>query len=255
MYWHSVGMPAPLVLIVAAMAVPSGFYRPLVAELESRGWEARALPTRGFERGEPIASRAHDWSYADEMSAIADEVAKARADQPERPVILLGHSLGSQLGAGHELHHPPSDGFVTVGASVPHFRSYPYGGLPVLALGVSVPVVTRIRGFLPKPFFGGPGARTLMCEWARFVRSGKPPFDVPRRITTPSLVIQLQGDAYAVSRSNKVFAELFLDPDATTRWVYTKDVVPEGGTTDHVMWVKTPAPVVDKIISWWSDLR
>lgn len=255
MYWHSVGMPAPLVLIVAAMAVPSGFYRPLVAELESRGWEARALPTRGFERGEPIASRAHDWSYADEMSAIADEVAKARADQPERPVILLGHSLGSQLGAGHELHHPPSDGFVTVGASVPHFRSYPYGGLPVLALGVSVPVVTRIRGFLPKPFFGGPGARTLMREWARFVRSGKPPFDVPRRITTPSLVIQLQGDAYAVSRSNKVFAELFLDPDATTRWVYTKDVVPEGGTTDHVMWVKTPAPVVDKIISWWSDLR
>lgn len=237
------------------MAVPSGFYKPLVAELESRGWEAKALPTRGFERGEPIASRAHDWSYADEMSAIADQVAKARADQLERPVILLGHSLGSQLGAGHELHHPPSDGFVTVGASVPHFRSYPYGGLPVLALGVSVPVVTRIRGFLPKPFFGGPGAQTLMREWARFLRSGKAPFAVPHRITTPSLVIQLQGDAYAVSRSNKVFSEMFLDPATTTRWVYAKDAVPEGGTTDHVMWVKTPGPVVDKIISWWSNLR
>ena len=248
-------MPSPLVLIVAAMAVPSGFYRPLVAEIESRGWEAAALPTRGFERGEPIASRAHDWSYADEMSAIADQVAKARADQPERPVILLGHSLGSQLGAGHELHHPPSDGFVTIGASVPHFRSYPYGGLPVLAMGVSVPVVTRIRGFLPKPFFGGPGARTLMREWARFVRTGKPPFEIPHRITTPSLVIQLQGDAYAVSRSNKVFTELFLDPEATARWVYTKDAAPEGGTTDHVMWVKTPGPVVDKIVDWWTDVR
>jgi hypothetical protein len=30
-------MRSPLVLIVAAMAVPSGFYRPLVAELRSRG--------------------------------------------------------------------------------------------------------------------------------------------------------------------------------------------------------------------------
>ncbi len=249
------GMPAPLVLISAAMAVPSAYYRPLVAEFEQRGWQARALPTRGFERDEPIASRSHDWSYADEMAGIADEVAKARADQPDRPVILLGHSLGSQIGAGHELHHPPSDGFVTVGASVPHFRSYPKGGLPVLFMGVSVPVVTRALGYLPKPFFGAPGARTLMREWARFVRTGRPPFDVPRRIATPSLVVQLQGDTYAVSRANKAFVEAFLDPDRTTRWVYAKDAVPEGGTNHHVMWVKTPGPVVDQIIHWFTTLR
>jgi predicted alpha/beta hydrolase len=150
-------MASPIVLIAAAMAVPSGFYRPLVAELESRGWAARALPTRGFERGAPVASRLDDWSYADEMQAIADAVAQARADEPARPVVLLGHSLGAQLGAGHQIHHRPADGFVTIGASVPHFRSYPYGGLPVLALGLTVPIATRVRGYLPKPFFGAPG--------------------------------------------------------------------------------------------------
>lgn len=241
-------------LIAAAMAVPSGFYRPLVAELESRGWDARALPTHGFERGEPTASRSQDWSYADEMQAIADAVAKARAEDPDRPVILLGHSLGAQLGAGHQIHHPPADGFVMVGASVPHFRSYPYGGLGVLFLGLSVPLATRIRGYLPKPFFGAPGAQTLMREWARFVRSGKPPFDVPHRITTPTLVVQLQGDTYAVSASNKVFTEMMVDPAVVTRWVYLKDSVPDGGTTHHVQWVKTPAPVVNQIITWWESL-
>ena len=245
-------MAEPLVLIVAAMAVPSGFYRPLVAEIESRGWEAQALPTRGFERGEPIASRSADWSDGSEIQAIADAVAKARADQPDRPVILLGHSLGAQLVAGHQIHHPPADGFITVGASVPHFRSYPYGGLGVLAMGVSVPVVTRIRGYLPRPFFGAPGAQTLMREWARFVRSGRPPFDVPHRITTPTLVVQLQGDTYAVSGSNKIFTEMMIDPAAVTRWVYTRDAAPEGGTTHHVRWVKTPGPVVDRIIEWWA---
>ncbi|MEV7396431.1 alpha/beta fold hydrolase [Aeromicrobium sp. NPDC092404] len=248
-------MPAPLVLISAAMAVPSGFYRPLVAEFQGRGWEAKALPTRGFERGEPVASRSHDWSYADEMTAIADEVAKARADQPDRPVIVMGHSLGAQISVGHELHHPPSDGFVAIGASVPHFRSYPGAGLHVLFLGTSVPIVTRVMGYLPKPFFGAPGARTLMREWARFVRTGRPPYAVPHRVTTPSLVVQLEGDTYAVPKATEVFVDTLLDPATTTRWVYAKDAVPEGGTTHHVLWVKTPGPVVDRIVSWFATVR
>jgi predicted alpha/beta hydrolase len=244
-------MREPLVLIVAAMAVPSGFYRPLVEEIESRGWQARALPQRGFERGGPVASRTADWSYGDEIQAVADAVMQARAEEPDRPVVLLGHSLGSQIGAGHQLLHEPADGFVTVGASVPHFRSYPYGGLPVLLMGLAVPVVTRVRGFLPRPFFGGPGARTLMREWARFVRSGRPPYEVAQRITTPTLVVQLQGDTYAVSRSNKIFTEMMIEPGAVTRWVYTKEAVPPGGTTHHVQWVRTPGPVVDRLVAWW----
>ncbi len=247
-------MAQPIVLISAAMAVPSGFYRPLVESFEARGWEAKALPTRGFERGEAPASRHHDWSYEDVIDDIADAVAKARADDPDRPVILLGHSLGSQAGAGHEIHRTPSDGFVTVGASVPDYRFYPHRGVHVLALGTSVPIATRLFGHLPKPMFGGPGARTLMREWARFVRTGKPPFAVPHRITTPSLVVQIQGDTYAVSAANKRFVELFIDPKALTRWVYTKASAPEGGVVHHLTWAKNPDVVVDKIIDWWVSL-
>ena len=245
-------MRAPVVLISAAMAVPSAYYRPLVAAFEERGWEAVALPTRGFERGEPIASRDNDWGYADEIQEIADAVAKARADVPDRPVIVLGHSLGSQLGVAHELNHPPSDGFVSVGAGVPHFRNYPYGGVPLLAISLLIPVVTRVRGFLPRPFFGAPGARTLMREWAGFLRTGEPPFLAEGIVGTPSLVIQLQGDRLAVSKANKAFVARFHDPDVTTRWVYTADAVPDGGSIDHVRWVKTPAPVVDRIVDWWD---
>jgi len=241
----------PVVIVSAAMAVHSGFYKPLVAAFAERGWEARVQPTRGFERDEPSASRSHDWSYATEAQGIADLVAKARAEQPDRPVILLGHSLGSQLGAMHQLHHRPADGFVAIGASVPHFRAYPRGGLGILFMGLSVPVATRIFGYLPKPFFGGPGARTLMREWARFVRTGRPPFDVPHLVPSPSLVIKLQGDAYAVSAATDRFADCFLDPERTERWTYLRSDTPDGGTTDHLLWARSPGVVVDRVIDWW----
>ncbi len=235
------------------MAVPSGYYRPLEAAFTARGWQARTLPTSGFERGGPTASRRHDWSYGSEVESMRRAVAEARQEDPRRPVILLGHSLGAQLGAMHQIHHQPADGFVTVGAGVPHFRSYPYGGLGVLFMGLSVPVATRIVGYLPRPFFGAPGARTLMREWARFVRTGRPPFEVPHRITSPTLVVKLQGDALAVSAANHAYVDLFLEPEATTRWTYLAEHAPAGATTDHVGWVRSPEVVVEQIVQWWAE--
>ncbi|RYJ05247.1 MAG: alpha/beta fold hydrolase [Actinomycetales bacterium] len=246
-------MTSPVVLISPAMAVPSWFYRPLEAAFDDVGWEARTVARRGFEEGTPAASRAHDWSYADEIQDVADAVSKVRAEEPGRPVLLLGHSLGGQVSTFHDLLHEPVDGLVLVGVSTPHFRTYPYGGLPVLAMGGIVPLATRAFGFLPKPAFGAPGARTLMREWARWVRTGRPPVHVDRKVSTPSLVVKLQADAYAVSAATDAFVDLALDTTHVTRWTYTRDEAPEDGTTDHVQWVKRPQTVVAKVVAWWAD--
>lgn len=248
----------PIVLVSPAMAVPSRFYRPLVSAFEDIGWSARALGRRGFEPDTPVASRAADWSYADEIADLAEAVAAARREDAGRPVLVLGHSLGAQLAIGLQRSVDPSgaaDGLVLVGASVPHHRYYPYGGLPMLAFATAVPIATRFLGHLPKPAFGAPGAATLMSEWARFVRTGEPPFDASAPVTTPTFVVHLQGDAYAVSAANKRFIAQFLEPTSVTRWVYTQDATPQGGTTDHVQWVRHPSVVVDRVARWWTDRR
>lgn len=239
------------------MGVGSRYYRILVEDLQARGWDARALPRRGFEPDDAPAARGNDWSYADEIEVIADAVAQARTEQPDRPVILLGHSLGAQLAAGHQLTRVPADSVVTVGGCLPYRRDYP----PRLALppaimgGVGVPVLTRLFGHVPRPAFGGPGARTLMREWGRMAVRGTLPFDGPPhtpRITSPTLLISLEGDSYAPERAVRAFGERLFDPATTQHWTYADADVPEGHSNGHLPWARTPGPVVDRIVAWWQ---
>ncbi|SDT49479.1 alpha/beta fold hydrolase [Actinoplanes derwentensis] len=244
--------PAPIVLVSPAMGIGSRYYRLLVDEFTARGWTARALPRRGFEPDSPPASRAHDWSYGDEIEDMAKAVAEARAEHPGRPVILLGHSLGGQLAVGHQLQHTPADGMVTVGTSLPWHRDFPLRGLPlVVQAGVIVPVLTALFGHLPKPAFGGPGARTLMREWARMALTGRTPFPAPVPVGSPALVVLLEGDRLAPARAVETFTGLFT-PEAVTRWHYRTADVPPGASNDHIGWARRPAPVVDRVLTWWA---
>jgi predicted alpha/beta hydrolase len=241
-----------LVLICPAMAVPSAYYRPLIAAFESKGWQATALPRRGFERDQPTADRSHDWSYADETAVVTEAVRAARAEAPARPVITFGHSLGAHLAAANQINGAPADAMVGIGAGLPWFRRYGLAWPGVATIGAAVWPLTAAFGYVPPPAFGAPGPRTLMREWSNLVLLDKLPFDVPHKIVEPSLVIHLAGDVYASSGSVKHFSRRLIEPEALTPWHYTRDLVPEGGTTHHVSWAKAPSTVVDKVVDWWD---
>lgn len=246
-------MTAPLVLVAPAMGIGSWFYKPLVAAFEEIGWEAIALPRRGFEDRTVTASRRLDWTYQDEIDTIADAVRTARSEQVGRPVLLLGHSLGGQLVAGYAAAGGDADGLVTVGGAVPYFRHFPYGGLPLAAMAaVIVPTLTAAFGYLPKPAFGGPGARTFMREWARMVLSGRPAFPVEDSIRTPALVVSLEGDSLSPEGAVEAFGRDLFDATSLTRWHYTDREVPDGASNDHIDWVRAPEAVVAKVALWWN---
>jgi len=247
-------MTDPVVLIAPAMAIGSRFYTPVVRAFDAHGWTARALPRRGFEDGDAPASRRNNWSYEDEIDVIAGAVAEARAEQPERPVLVLGHSLGAQLAAGHQLTRAPADGVVSVAGCLPHHMHYPAFGPHIVVMGLlMVPTMTTALGYVPPPLFGAPGARTLMRQWARMALTGRPPFPARTPITTPSLLVTLEGDTYAPERAVDAFARRLFAPTAVTRWTYRIADVPDGASNDHIRWARDPQRVVDRVVSWWGE--
>src|SRR3546814_11966987 len=113
---------------------------------------------------------------------------------------------------------------VTVAAALPPHRTYRFCGLHVLLTGaVAVPLFPTLFGYVPTPAFGGPGARTLMRQWARTVITGNPPYKADRPIATPALVISFASDAMAPPRSVDLLAEKLFDTRAVTRWQYEPD--------------------------------
>lgn len=236
------------------MAIGSRYYQPVVDEFARHGWLAQALPRRGFETGDRPAARGNDWNYRDEIDDIATALARVRAEHPGRPVIVLAHSLGGQLAVGHEINRVPADGLATIGACLPDHRDYPARGVHIVILaGVLIPLSTAIFGYLPKPAFGAPGARTLMREWARMAITGRPPYPLPHKVRTPSLVMELEGDRLAPAAAVRHYAQYLFEPDIVTTWRYRKADVPAGASNHHVQWVRSPAPVVVRVIAWWSE--
>lgn len=250
--------PSPHVVIVPAMGVPSPYYRTLAAALDEIGWTSCTMAARGIDRDTEPPSRGNDWGYAQLVERVAAHVGKVRAQHPDTPVVLLGHSLGGQVSLGHLLDGGTADGLVLAGASEPWFWHYRARSWGIWGLAASVPLITAFYGHWPRWGFGGPQPRTLMREWARFVRRRRFPYPsgpVPRRaLDVSTFVLQVEGDVLSVPRSARALAGAVRDEDVTW-WDYRRADAPEGARIDHLAWAKAPGPAVAALQDWWSRER
>jgi acylglycerol lipase len=92
------------VVLLHGLAEHSGRYPQLVARLIARRLAVYALDHRGH--GRSAGPRANigrfDWLVAD----AAARIALARGEQPGKPVVVLGHSMGGAIALATALAHP-----------------------------------------------------------------------------------------------------------------------------------------------------
>lgn len=170
--YESAGTPRASVVIGGAMGVRQSFYEPFAQWLSQQGLRVWTFDYRGSgdSRGNlPLREVDADlFDWARDYEAVIDA---AKAELPDEPLYLLGHSLGAQL-PGFLQRPEQVDGLVSIAAGSGYWReNAPRLKRTILYFWfVLVPLVTRLFGYFPgrKLKKVGDLPRGVILQWRRW---------------------------------------------------------------------------------------
>lgn len=252
----------PALLLLPAMGVAAGYYRPLVEQLMQRGY---AVTLADFSSTAKAKAPTPRGGYAEIVEdRIRTEFRTAAAMTPTGCVVLLGHSLGGQLGLVFAGRFEPDLPVILIGSGSASFDSFaaPRRWFYLIASQVIAGLATVLRSWPgDKLGFGGRQTAHTMRDWASNVRtghygSGHATFDYQAALKGfrgPLAVVDIAGDVLA-------------PPLATSRLVESTGAKVMRRTTyspqrarrkpgAHFTWVRDTPGVVPQITEWLSDPR
>ncbi|MCD2261425.1 alpha/beta fold hydrolase [Dietzia aurantiaca] len=246
----------PAVLVLPGIAVGARYYLPLARALADAGVDVAITELRG--QGESTHRIGRSGGAAGYHESAGEDVPLAvEAMQRElgpRPVVLLGHSMGAQIGVYHLARRDPRVvGLIAVAAQSPFHRGYPREFGRKLRLGsIVMPIVGRLAGHVPGQFFGATGRvpADRVRDWARLAATGvmQPAradldyVDGLARVTVPALAVVIADDPLAPeSAARNLLAML---PAART----TLESEPQ--PLGHNTWARRPDEIVARVLAW-----
>lgn len=254
-HWPVVGTAWARLLLVHGLAEHSGRYEHVGEQLAAAGIEVHATDQRGFGASGGRRAWVDRWSQLHDD--IEHRVAALRAEEPQLPVVMYGHSLGGLISLGYVLDARSLPDVLVlsapaVGSSIPAWQRALVSALSRVAPG------TRLANRLPgdvlakdpavwSDYVADPlnehrstarfGALAL-AEQGRVVA-------VLERLSIPTLVIHGGDDRLVPTRTS----ELFESRRGVTRRVYPGvrhelHNEPEGPAVldDVVAWIRANVP-------------
>ena len=113
--WQPAGDVQAVMAIVHGFGEHSGRYKNVVDHFVPAGYAVYSFDLRGHGRSPGQRGHVNSWAeYRGDVRAFVNWVAE---QQPNVPLVLLGHSMGGLIVLDYTLHHP--QGLVAVVASAP----------------------------------------------------------------------------------------------------------------------------------------
>ncbi|MFE9358453.1 alpha/beta hydrolase family protein [Streptomyces olivaceoviridis] len=256
---------APVVVLLPAMGMSARNYLPLVRALHRQGMTVVTTDLRGQGESVPVPARGVRFGYREivehDIGAVLDVVDAA---YPTAPRLLLGHSLGGQLGLVHcGLFQPPHlDGVVLVASGSAWYRALGRNGARWLVRGQLSAAGAGMLGYWPGDRFGFGGRQParLMRDWARQMRTGR--YTVPgaradyeralRAVTLPVLAVDVENDTLAPPTAvDHLCAKM---PAARIDRLHYTSADADHRPLDHFRWIRHHGGLVERIGAWAAQV-
>lgn len=251
-------------LLLPGMGISARRYIAFARHLAANGTRVLVHEWRGNGSSSLRASRSSNWGYRELVeldldAAMAAAVGLAEGD----PVVLAGHSLGSQLACLAAVRRPDDlAGLLLIAGGAPHVRVFPWPLRLLLNIVFRVfPLLSALVGHFPgkRLGFAGTEARGVMRDWSRTGRTGS--YDLASLdrsyeagfagLRVPVLGVRMADDWFVPETS---MASLLarLEGCRVTRVLITSER--QGAAADHFRWLKSPKASADEIAGWLAAL-
>lgn len=255
--------PLANVLLLPALGTAADYYTRLAEALRGAGFRVAVMELRGHGNSPVRPSRRVDFGFRELLDEdLPAALRELRADAPELPTILFGHSLGGHLAAISAGRLSEAvDGIVLTACGSPWMGAYRDATLRKLKLlCAAIPPLTALLGYYPgqRIGFGGREARTLMREWRALALSNRYSArgideDLDGGIAEydgPVLALRMGDDDFAPEAAVHAVTDKF-------RKAGVQHLVLDAETldcrADHFRWARQPDAVVHAVTQWFHS--
>lgn len=247
-------------LFLPGMGLSARQYIGFAQALSRYGIETYIHEWRGIGSSSLRASRALNWGYRELLEQdLLSAVAKIQAHAGDQPLILGGHSLGSQLACLLGALRPQAcSGLLILAGGAPYWRAFGgrmRWGLPALFFGM--PTIAALVGHYPgrRLGFAGRESRGVIRDWTMSGRSGVyAPAAIDhdleqamRKLAVPALSLRMAEDWF-VPQSSLDWLQGKLASAVHEQIVLTRDRL--SGPADHYRWMREPESSALAISDW-----
>lgn len=244
-----------------AMGVRAKYYHVLALRLQQAGYNVLVPDWRGLGNSDVRASRKSDFGYKDLIDDLSEWIFLLNKEFSGIKKILIGHSLGGQIGSLYCARFPDQcAALILIASSLVHYRGWAgFNAAKIKFAGYVFPVLAQVAGYFPGRLigFGGREAKSVITDWSYNALTGSystidPHFNYElalKKLKIPVLAFNIENDFFASKEATKRLYQKFNKEAAITHSVVTSE---EAGIKelDHFNWVKEPEYFVAKIRQW-----
>lgn len=219
--------PKGIVVLAHGVGEHSGRYQNIIDKMEGQGISFYGLDHRGHGRSE--GKPGHINRFTDYTSDLKRFMEIVRYEQPDHPIILMGHSMGGLIAFHYALQYPEdiealilsSAGLIPV-VPVPAWQQAMGRVLSILAPGFTMSTGLDAAGLshdqcVVTDYLHDPLVHDkVSARWfTEFIKAGQTALQQAGKLTMPLLIIHGQDDPIVDHRGSLQTVESAASPDKT----------------------------------------